>query len=218
MRSPDDFVLTLHQSGGIGLSRHVTEPHIVRQRAEKRDAFTDQHGHAGDGEALNQAGAQEVLDRNPAVDVDVLHSIRGEFRHNLRRFSGHLFDHSSAPDFSSNFGEVDWPATKDHDALVFIWPLGERQNDFVGVAANYQRIHRGHELDIAVGFAAVRGQKIERAVQPGNETVNAGADKDRYRHRPLLDAGQTTGRIEGYANAVSRDAGTSVFNNLSLSY
>ena len=42
---------------------------IARQRAEQRDPSADEHRHAGDHEALNEAGVKKPLDGDPAIDV-----------------------------------------------------------------------------------------------------------------------------------------------------
>ena len=42
---------------------------IARQRAEQRDPSADEHRHAGDNEALNEAGVKKPLDGDPAIDV-----------------------------------------------------------------------------------------------------------------------------------------------------
>jgi hypothetical protein len=63
----------------------VAEPDVARQGAEERDPLSDEHGHAGDDETLNEPLAQEPLDRDPAVDVEVVSAARREPRDDLRR-------------------------------------------------------------------------------------------------------------------------------------
>jgi hypothetical protein len=41
---------------------------VARQRAEQRDPLPNQHRHAGDHQTLDETRAQEVLNRDPAVD------------------------------------------------------------------------------------------------------------------------------------------------------
>ena len=73
-------------------------------------------------------------------------------------------------------------AAQDNHTLVAVGPLGKGQNHLEGLAADHQRVDGGHELVVAMGLAATRGQKVELAVRPRNETINAGPDKDRYLH------------------------------------
>ena len=70
--------------------------------------------------------------------------------------------------------------------LVAIGPRLERQDGLERLAADDQRIHRGHELLVAVRFAAARRQEIEVAIQSSDETVEARADKDRCLQRKVL--------------------------------
>ena len=57
------MVLALHQTAGIVLSRYVMQTHITRQGAEERNSVSNEHRNSGDNETLNQAGAQEPLNR-----------------------------------------------------------------------------------------------------------------------------------------------------------
>src|SRR3954466_4564483 len=84
--------------------------------------------------------------------------------------------------------QVERPASQHHHALAAIRPGGKGQNRFEGIAADHQRIDAGHELVIAVGFAAARWQKIKSAVGARNESVDAGSDKNRHHGRRLLPA------------------------------
>src|ERR1019366_1155223 len=49
-----------------------------------------------------------------------------------------------------------------------------------------QRIDASDELVVTVGFAAALRQKVEIAVRPRDEAVDADPDKDRYLHSGLL--------------------------------
>ena len=113
------------------------------------------------------------LNRDPAVDVEVVGAARGESRNDLRRRPGHLFD-----DASADRGQVDGATAQDHDALVAIRPGPEGQNLLEGLATDHERIDAGDELVVAVGLAAARRQPVEIAVRSRNEAVDAGADKD----------------------------------------
>src|SRR5664280_152319 len=99
-------------------SRDVTEPHVARQGAEERDSVSNEHRHARDNETLNEPRAQEPLNRDPAVDVEVVGTARSESGNDLGRRPGHLFD-----DACAGSGQVDGATTQDHDALVTIGPV-----------------------------------------------------------------------------------------------
>jgi hypothetical protein len=130
---------------------------------------------------LNEACAQEPLNRDTSVDVEVMSAGSGQLRNNLSRRSGHLFHNTSA-----HGGQVDGPAAEDNNSLVAIGPDREVQNCFEGVAADHQGIDACYELVIAVGLAAACRQKVEIAVWSRNEAVDADPDKDRRRHPRLL--------------------------------
>lgn len=65
------------------------------QGAEEWDSVSDEHGHASDGEVLNQSCAQEALNRDSTVDVEMVGARCSEFRNYLGWRSGHLFHHAS---------------------------------------------------------------------------------------------------------------------------
>ena len=90
------MVLALDQAAWIVFRGYVTEPYVFQQRTKERNSFSNEHGHAGDDETLNQAGAQEPLNGDPAIDVEVVGSIGGEFRNNLSWRSGHLLHNRAA--------------------------------------------------------------------------------------------------------------------------
>jgi len=46
--------------------------------AEERDSFSDENGDASDDEALNESGAEESLDCDSAIDVEVVGAGGGE--------------------------------------------------------------------------------------------------------------------------------------------
>ena len=68
---------------------------VVRESAEKRETFSDENWDAGDDEALNESGAQETLDRDSAVDVEVMSAGGFELRDYSGGCAGHLFDFAS---------------------------------------------------------------------------------------------------------------------------
>ena len=90
------MVFALDQPARIVLRCDVTEPHISGQRAEERNTFSNEHGHAGDGETLNQTGAQEPLNGDPSIDVEVMRASSRELRNDLSRRPGHLLDDRAA--------------------------------------------------------------------------------------------------------------------------
>jgi hypothetical protein len=61
--------------------------------------------------------AQEPLNRDPTVDVEVAGTASSELRNDLSGRPGHLFNNAS-----SGRGQVDRATTQDHYALVTIWP------------------------------------------------------------------------------------------------
>src|SRR6266567_6585062 len=110
-----------------------------------------------------------------------------ELGNDIGRRPGHLFNYAS-----DGRGKIDGATTQDHYALVTIWPGPKGQNLLEGLATNHNRIDACNKLLVSVGFAAALRQKVEVAVRSGNETVEAGADKDGYRHSTLLTCGHLT--------------------------
>ncbi len=72
------------------------QPDVVRERAEERNSFSNEHRNSSDYEALDQAGAQEASNCDPAVDVDVLGASTSKACNDLGRGAGHLLDVASA--------------------------------------------------------------------------------------------------------------------------
>ena len=50
----------------------MTEPHVVGEGTEEGNSLPDEHGHAGDDEALNEPRPQESLNRDADTDVEVV--------------------------------------------------------------------------------------------------------------------------------------------------
>ena len=65
----DNLVFALDHASWIGTGSDVTQANIVRQRSKKRDALTDEHRESTDDQAVDEAGAQELLNRLSTVDV-----------------------------------------------------------------------------------------------------------------------------------------------------
>src|SRR6185437_5153666 len=118
------MVLAGHQSARIVPSLYVTEPNIVRQGAEERDSFSNEHRHASDNETLNESRAQKPLNRDPTVDVEMVNPTSSQLRNDLSRRPGHLFSYAPA-----DHRQVDRTTTQDHAAFVTVWP-GPRVRTF----------------------------------------------------------------------------------------
>src|SRR6266511_1783819 len=139
------MVLALNEAARIVPSRNVTKAYVARQGAEERNSVPNEHRHARDDETLNEPRAQEALNRDPTVDVEVVGTTGSELRDDLRRTPGHLFNNASA-----DRGQVEGATAQDHDALVTIWPRLKGQNLFEGLATDHNRIDARYELVVAV--------------------------------------------------------------------
>ena len=91
----DDLVLAGHQTARIVLCRDMAKLNVVGQGAEERDSVSDENGHAGDDEALNQSRTQELLNCDSAVDIEMVRACCREFRDYLGWRPSHLFHHAS---------------------------------------------------------------------------------------------------------------------------
>ena len=118
-----DMVLALYKGARIVPGRYVKEPHVARQAPEERNSVSNEHGHAGNNEALNESRAQEPLNRDPPVDVEVSCTTGGELRNDRRRRPGHLFHHGS-----DSRGQIHGAITQHYYALVTIRPNLKGQN------------------------------------------------------------------------------------------
>jgi hypothetical protein len=142
------------------------EPHIARQGAEERNSVSNEHRHASDDETLNEPRAQESLNRDPAVDVEVVGAAGSESRNDLSRRPCHLFNNAS-----HGRGQLYGATTQDHYALVTIWPGFKGKNRLEGLATYHKRIDARHKLVVAVGLAATRAMKPSTLVPTKTETV-----------------------------------------------
>jgi hypothetical protein len=150
----------------------------MRQAAEEGNAFAYEHGDTRDDEAVNQSGAQELLNRDSAVDVEVVDTTGSELRNDLCRGAGHLFDQASTGCGEVSDAPTQGSTAQDDYALIAIWPGPKRQNRLEGVAAHHDGIDASYKFVLAMGFPAACRQEVEAAVWPRNEAVEAGADKD----------------------------------------
>src|SRR6266436_931988 len=171
------MVLALNQAARIVPGRYVPEPNIARQAAEERNTVSNEHGHARDDETLNEPCAKEPLNRDPTVDVNVAGATSSELRNDLSGSPGHEFNNASGG------RHINGAATQHHHALVHVGPGRKRQNFLEGHTAYHDGVDACQELVVAVRFAAALQQKVEIAVPPRDEAVDAGADKDRYGHQ-----------------------------------
>ena len=80
------MVLAADQTTGIVARCDVAELNVTRQAAGKRGIpFSDEHGNTRDGETLDEACAQEALNGDAAVDVEMVGTAGGELRDDLLR-------------------------------------------------------------------------------------------------------------------------------------
>jgi hypothetical protein len=176
-----DVVLAADQPAWIVARGYVTEANVMRQAPEEGDSLSNEHRDTGDDEALNKPRAQELLNRDSTVDVEVTGAAGSELGNDLLWRAGHLFKNSSG-----GRGQVYRTTAEDDYALVTIGPGPKRQNGLKGLAAHHDSIDAGYELLVAVRLAAVCRQKVEGAVRSRNEAVEAGADKDGCHHGNLF--------------------------------
>src|SRR5260370_10589207 len=97
-----NMVLALNQAARIVPSRDMAEPNVARQGAKERNSVSNEHGHASDNETLNEPRAQEALNGNPTVDIDLGDTTGSRLRNHVRRSPSHQFN-----DASGDRGEVD---------------------------------------------------------------------------------------------------------------
>jgi len=76
----------------------------VRQGAEEGDSVSDENRDASDDEALDESGAEEALDCDSSIDLEVVSARGGELGNDFGRSAGHLFDFRSW-----GCGEIDRP-------------------------------------------------------------------------------------------------------------
>ena len=70
--SGSHHVLALHQAALVLTRGHVREHDIGLQRAKEWNPRSNQHRHARDDDPLNEPRLKKPLNRNPAIDVDML--------------------------------------------------------------------------------------------------------------------------------------------------
>src|SRR5512146_3161040 len=128
----DDVVLAGNQAAGIVAGGYMTQPNVAGQRPEQRYSFSNEYRHASNDETLNEPCAQESLNGNAAVNVQVRSAARGQPGNDLGRLTGHLF-HSAA----FYHRQIERAVAQHHNALAAIWPRRPKSQDrFESVAAD----------------------------------------------------------------------------------
>jgi len=146
----NDFIFTLDEAAGERPRPNMLEDDVPVQPAEKGDPGPNQHGHARDHNALNQPRLEKPLNRDPAIHVGVANATSRKLRYDGDRVARQAFDDSAV------WSESEWMSTEYKDGLLLIWPHGKRQDRLERLTANDKRVHRGHELGVAVGLTASR--------------------------------------------------------------
>jgi hypothetical protein len=167
------MIFAADQATGIVACDYVTEPNVMRQAAEERYPLSNEYWHTRDDEALDEACAEKLLNRDAAVNIEMPGTGGGELRDDSIRRAGHLFDK-----ICTGCGQFKWTATQDHDAPVPIRPGPKRENRLEGVAAHHNYVDGCYEFFITMILTAVGWQKIQGSVRARDETVQAGADKN----------------------------------------
>jgi hypothetical protein len=90
------MVLTLNQATRKVPGGYVAQANVVRQGPEERNSLSGEHRHTSDNETLNEPRAQEPLNGDATVDVQVVGATGSQPGNDFRRRPGHLFH--NAPD------------------------------------------------------------------------------------------------------------------------
>ncbi len=53
---------------------HMSQGHVVIERAKKWNPRADEHRYASDDQALDKPGPEELLNGNPAIDIDMAYA------------------------------------------------------------------------------------------------------------------------------------------------
>jgi hypothetical protein len=177
--SSNDMVLTLDHAARIGACHDMTEAYVVRKRAEERNSVADEHRQTADDQTVYEPGAQELLNRDPAVHVETTGTGSSKLGNNLCWSPAHPFNNAST---LLRDGQIEGPIAQDDHSLLAVMPLVERQ-DFLKRSSTYDDgINIGNELVVPVLRAvasAFSHQPVQIAVRPRNKSIQANADKDR---------------------------------------
>ncbi len=181
--SGGNHILTLDEAAGVLPRPDVYEDDVTRYGAKERNTGTDEHRNASDNEALNEPGLKKPLNRDPAIHVNVPNAASSKLQNDFGRSSRHALHR--CPDR----GGSERASAEHENGLLAIGPRVKSQDRLESLAADDQRIHRGHEFIIAVGFPTARRQEIEVTVGSCDEAVDAGANKDGCFHGRVLKRG-----------------------------
>jgi len=77
-----------------------------------------------------------------------------------------------------DFGKIQRLSAQNYNGLRAIRPLREGTNCFKSIPTDYESVNAGEELAIAVRFASIGWEEVERAIETGDESIDAGADED----------------------------------------
>src|SRR6266480_3265742 len=175
-------ILALDEAAGVMTRGDVLKRDVTFYCAEERDPTTDEDGNARDDEAVNEPGLKKPLNRDPAIHVNVSDAPSCKLHHDVRWRPGHALHRSAGGCRSERM------SAEHKHRLRPIGPGAKGQDSLERLAPDDYRIHRGHELIVAVWFATARFEKIELTVGPSDEAVEAGANKDGCFHctAPML--------------------------------
>src|SRR5204862_3129931 len=115
-----------------------------------------------------------------AIHINMPNAASLKLRNDFGRGPRHMLHHSTLRGGSERL------SAEHENRLLTIRPGVKSQDRLEGLATHDQRIHRGHELFVAVGFAATLRQEIELTIDSSDKAVEAGANKDRCFHCKLL--------------------------------
>src|SRR2546429_7002757 len=87
-------ILALDEAARVLSRGDVLKRNITLNRTEQRDAATDEDGNACDDETLNEPGLKKLLNRDPAIHVNVSDAANCKLRHDVRRRPGHSLHYS----------------------------------------------------------------------------------------------------------------------------
>lgn len=172
-----------------GLGGDVAEGNVVGDGSEEGDAFSNEDRDAGDDEAVDEAGGEELLDGLASVHVDVLEAALFELGGDSAGIAGDGFD-----DGALERGKVRLAVGEDEDGFLSVSPrAGEGAGNVKGAAADEDGVNGGPELVEAVGSLARRVEKVEGVVGTGEEAVDTDAAKDGEFHVGKLRDGKKGG-------------------------
>lgn len=77
------MILTLHHAAWVGTGRDMLEADVVREGAEQRDTFADEHRQTTDDQAVDKSCVQKLLNGDSTVHVKTVSPGISELGHNL---------------------------------------------------------------------------------------------------------------------------------------